>query len=241
MARARATVHAAQAAAWTVSHARNTFRWLSMCLLSRHLISRWVSFILRPPRRYRISVTDRSGPAASQPLPAGPRLSYLVFRLERRIRSRLDDALARHGMTTTEYMALSELRLRSGVSSAQLARAAFVTPQAMNQVIRDLEQRGLIRRKPGRNGGRVLHTSLSRAGLSTLERCDHALDEIEQVMLATLNEETRQALAAHLTACGQALHPAADQPHGAPARRIGRPEFQPTGPTSDLPGARVDG
>ncbi len=163
-------------------------------------------------------MTARSAPAASQQPPAVPRLSYLVFRLERRIRSRLDDALARHGMTTTEYMALSELRLRSGLSSAQLARTAFVTPQAMNQVIRELEQRGLIRRKPGRNGGRVLHASLSRTGLSTLQRCDHALDEIEQVMLATLDEETRKTLAAHLTACGQALHPAADQPQATGSR-----------------------
>ncbi|MFI9847349.1 hypothetical protein ACIHFD_60770 [Nonomuraea sp. NPDC051941] len=63
-------------------------------------------------------------------------MSYLVFRLERYIRSRLDEALTRHGVTTTEYMALSELRLRDGPSSADLARIAFVTPQAMSLVIR---------------------------------------------------------------------------------------------------------
>ncbi len=135
-----------------------------------------------------------------------PRLSYLVFRLERRIRSRLDDALARHGVTTTEYMALSELRLRDGPSSAQLARIAFVTPQAMNLVIRDLEQRGLIHREPDRNGGRVLRASLTRKGLATLDRCDRALDDIEQIMLAMLDEEGREALAGYLTACAQALH-----------------------------------
>lgn len=134
-----------------------------------------------------------------------PRLSYLVFRLERRIRARLDDALARHGVTTTEYMTLSEMRLRSGLSSAQLARIAFVTPQAMNLVIRDLEQRGLISREPSENGGRVLRASLTRTGLSVLRRCDRALDDIEEVMLATLDEEDLQSLADHLTACSQAL------------------------------------
>jgi DNA-binding MarR family transcriptional regulator len=147
-------------------------------------------------------------PASSAaPVPTAPRLSYLVFRLERRIRARLDEALATHGVTTTEYMALSELRLRDGPSSAQLARIAFVTPQAMNLVIRDLEQRGLIHREPDRGGGRVLRASLTRVGLSTLLRCDHALDGIEQAMLAELDDEDRHVLAGYLTACAQALHP----------------------------------
>jgi DNA-binding MarR family transcriptional regulator len=152
-------------------------------------------------------VTALKARTASQQSQTVPRLSYLVFRLERRIRGRLDDALSRHGVTTTDYMALSEMRLRRGLSSAQLARIAFVTPQAMNLVIRDLEQRGLIRRTPSQNGGRVLHTSLTQTGLSTLRRCDRALDEIERVMLAALDEEDRRTLADHLTACGQALHP----------------------------------
>jgi DNA-binding MarR family transcriptional regulator len=164
------------------------------------------SFIARPEaKRYRSRMTAH--PASSQPPPAVPRLSYLVFRLERRIRGRLDDALARHGVTTTEYMALSEMRLRDGPSSAQLARIAFVTPQAMNLVIRGLEQRGLIRREPDRNGGRVLRARLTHSGLSTLERCDRTLDDLEEVMLAALDQDNRQLLAAHLTACAHALHP----------------------------------
>jgi DNA-binding MarR family transcriptional regulator len=143
-------------------------------------------------------------------------LSYLVFRLERRIRAGLDDALARHGVTTTEYMALSELRLRNGPSSAQLARIAFVTPQAMNLVIRDLEQRGLIHREPDRNGGRALRASLTRKGLATLDRCDRALDDIEQIMLAMLDEEDRETLAGYLTACAQALHRTPDPAQALP-------------------------
>jgi DNA-binding MarR family transcriptional regulator len=151
--------------------------------------------------------TSRAGAAARPGAAPPPRLSYLVFRLERRIRGRLDDALARHGVTTTEYMALSELRLRDGPSSAQLARIAFVSAQAMNLVVRDLERRGLVLRRPDPRGGRVLRVRLTRAGLSTLRRCDRALDEIEQVMLAALDEHHRTALADHLAECAQALHP----------------------------------
>ena len=145
------------------------------------------------------------GQGAARPTPAAPRLSYLVFRLERRIRARLDQALAQHGVTTTEYMALSELRLRDGASSAQLARIAFVTPQAMNLVIRDLEQRGLIGREADPNGGRVLRASLSRDGKALLRRCDRALDEIERVMLAALEQDDRKNLGDRLTECAHAL------------------------------------
>lgn len=157
-------------------------------------------------------MTTSRADAADRPEPATPRLSYLVFRLERRIRARLDDALARHGITTTEYMVLSELRLRDGPSSAQLARIAFVTAQAMNVVIRGLEERGLVRRRPDPRGGRVLQIGLTRAGLSTLRRCDRALDAIEQVMLAGLDEQDRKTLADELADCARALHPEPDAP-----------------------------
>ncbi|GII77379.1 MarR family transcriptional regulator [Sphaerisporangium rufum] len=146
----------------------------------------------------------RSRPPAPPAGPA-PRLSYLVFRLERRIRARLDDALARHGVTTTAYMALSELRARDGLSSAELARIAFVTPQAMNLVIRDLERRGLIRRDPHPAGGRVLSARLTPEGLAVLGRCDGSLDDIEAVMLAKVDDATRGALADGLTMCARSL------------------------------------
>jgi DNA-binding MarR family transcriptional regulator len=134
-----------------------------------------------------------------------PRVSYLVFRVERRIRARLDEALSRRGVTTTEYMALSELQVRDGLSSAQLARIAFVSPQAMSLVIRDLENRGLIRRRPDPNQRRVLRTSLTRKGLNTLRRCDAALDEIEDVMLDGVDDAGRKTLAETLTECARAL------------------------------------
>lgn len=79
-----------------------------------------------------------------------------MSRLERRIRACLDKRSPGHGMTAAECMALGELRLRGAPSSADLARTAFITPQAMNLVIRDLEQRGLIRRDPHPRGGRSL-------------------------------------------------------------------------------------
>ncbi|MFC6084237.1 MarR family winged helix-turn-helix transcriptional regulator [Sphaerisporangium aureirubrum] len=155
-------------------------------------------------------MTPRPTPRTDQP-PA-PRLSYLVYRLERRIRAPLDEALTRYAVTTAAYMALSELRMRDGVSSAELARIAFVTPQAMNLVVRDLEQRGLIRRDPHPDGGRVLCVRLTREGVSALRHCDRVLDRIEETMLAEFDDTTRETLVENLTMCAWALHP--DTPAG---------------------------
>ncbi|MFC7382275.1 MarR family winged helix-turn-helix transcriptional regulator [Sphaerisporangium rhizosphaerae] len=152
-------------------------------------------------------MTARRIPGASRSAASVPRLSYLVFRLERRIRAGLDEALARHGVTTTEYMALSELRMREGLSSAELARIAFVTPQAMNLVIRDLEQREVIRRDPHPDGGRVLCARLTRKGLSLLRRCDRSLDAIEATMLADVDDSTLKTLTDGLMRCSHALRP----------------------------------
>ncbi len=157
-------------------------------------------------------MTSRRTPATDQPVKPAPRLSYVVYRLERRIRARLDEALVRYGITTTEYMALSELRTRAGLSSAELARIAFVTPQAMNLVVRELEQRGLIHRDAHPDGGRVLRAHLTREGQAVLRHCDRSLDGIEEDMLAEVDDTTRATLMEGLALCTRALRPPASGP-----------------------------
>lgn len=66
---------------------------------------------------------------------AVPRVGYLVYRVERRLRARLDEEMRQCGASTPEYVTVSVLRERDGLSCAQLARWALVTPQAMNLVI----------------------------------------------------------------------------------------------------------
>ncbi|MBV9005147.1 MAG: hypothetical protein JO181_10860, partial [Solirubrobacterales bacterium] len=75
----------------------------------------------------------RAAPVGVEPATEA-RVGYLVYRVERRLRARLDETVRTHGVTTTEYVTLSVLRHRDGMSCAQLARWAFVSPQAMNLV-----------------------------------------------------------------------------------------------------------
>jgi DNA-binding MarR family transcriptional regulator len=136
---------------------------------------------------------------------SGARIGYLVYRLERRLRARIDQAVRAHGLTATEYVTLSVLRERDGLSCAQLARLAFVTPQAMNLVISALERRELVRRQPDPDHRRVLRASVTPSGADALDACDRSMDEIETDMLADLPPETVDTVREALAVCARSL------------------------------------
>lgn len=147
-----------------------------------------------------------------------PRVGYLVYRVERRLRSRLDEALRAHGVTTTEYVTLSVLRTREGLSGAQLARWAFVTPQAMNLVVTALERRGLVRRRPDPSQRRILRSAVTATGLRVLNACDRSMDEIEADMLAGLDPDTLAVVRSALGSCARSLEASRPLPTAALTR-----------------------
>ena len=145
-----------------------------------------------------------------------PRVGYLVYRVERRLRARLDEALRLIGVSTPEYVTLSLLRERDGLSCAQLARWALVTPQAMNLVISALERRKLIRRRPDPKHRRVLRASVTAKGLETLARCDRSVDRIEADMLGDLPPETVEVVREALGVFAHSLHVTNPSPRPRP-------------------------
>ena len=120
------------------------------------------------------------------------RISYLVGRLDRLLRTRLGDALKPHRLTLAEYTVLSVLDARSGLSNAQLARRALITPQAMNEVLGRLESRRLVKRGPP--AGRARPAELTAAGRRLLAAADSSVDAVERTMLAGLGRDDRSRL-----------------------------------------------
>jgi DNA-binding MarR family transcriptional regulator len=159
--------------------------------------------------------------AATAPLGAAkpktlPRVGYLVYRVERRLRARLDEELRLIGVSTPEYVTLSLLHERDGLSCAQLARWVMVTPQAMNLVISALERRRLIRRRPDPRHRRVLRASVTPKGLEILARCDEAMDRIEADMLGDLPPETVEVVRSALGSCAHSLEVTNPSPRPRP-------------------------
>jgi DNA-binding MarR family transcriptional regulator len=135
-----------------------------------------------------------------------PRISYLVARLERAVRTGIAERVAPHGLTTAQYTTLSILGVRSGLSNAQLARRALITPQSMSEVLHALEGKGLVARRSHPDHGRILPAELTRRGKTVLAACDRAVDELEEEMLRDVGMRNRSALRAGLMSAARSLH-----------------------------------
>ncbi len=116
----------------------------------------------------------------------------------------MEEVLRPLGVTLYQYTALSALERRGGLSSAQLARRNFVSPQASNQLVALLERLGLVERRVDSTNRRILRLWLSEHGRELLATCHQAVDLIEERMVADFTapqvQEFRTALGRSLAA-----------------------------------------
>jgi DNA-binding MarR family transcriptional regulator len=130
---------------------------------------------------------------------------YLLKQAQAALHAAMTAALGEHGATLPQYAVLTALDEEPGLSNAELARRAFVTPQTMNQVLREVEQRHWVTRHPHPAHGRIMQADLTHDGRQTLRACHHAADAVEERMLAKLTPDGRQQLATALRACIESL------------------------------------
>jgi DNA-binding MarR family transcriptional regulator len=143
-----------------------------------------------------------------QPQSTTDRPGYLIKKAQAALNAHMTRALHEHGVTLTQFAVLTALAEEPGLSNAELARRAFITPQSMNENLRDLEQRGWITRSRHPTHGRILQIELTERGRTTLQACDATVTVIEQRMLADLDTGQRRQLATALRACISSLNPA---------------------------------
>lgn len=100
------------------------------------------------------------------------------------MRAALADVLDDIGITPPQLVVMRALELSPAISSAELARQCFVSPQAMVVTLTRLEQAGLIERTKG--GGRIIETHLTQKGREVLlragERITGAVNYIRGIM-----------------------------------------------------------
>jgi DNA-binding MarR family transcriptional regulator len=118
-----------------------------------------------------------------------PSLVYVVGRVNQGVRRELRKALSPWGLTVPELTTLSVLRTRPGLSNAQLARRALTTPQSMNEVIAELERRGLVERTVDPSHGRILRAQVTEPGEQLLADVDPVVARLQEEMLAEVPPE----------------------------------------------------
>ena len=132
-------------------------------------------------------------------------VGYLLTAAQHSLRLAIDTAMRDLGVTAPQYAVLRFLDESPGMSGADLARRAFVTPQTMNRIIVNLDKAGLIERAPHAKSGRVLDTRLSPAGRRLLGRCRERVDAVENTMLSGLTAAEREQLQDLLQRCADSL------------------------------------
>ena len=151
-----------------------------------------------------------------RPQNTADRPGYLIKRAQAALHAQMARALHEHGITLAQFAVLTALAEEPGLSNAELARRAFITPQSMNENLRELEQRAWIIRSHHPTHGRIRQTELTEQGRATLQDCDAAVTAIEQRMLADLDPDQRHQLAEALRTCIAALDPARPESPKAP-------------------------
>ncbi|AWT26346.1 putative HTH-type transcriptional regulator [Corynebacterium provencense] len=126
------------------------------------------------------------------------RLGSYLKQAEQALMAAKSDALRPLGLTVAQYAAMMALYYVPGQSSAQLARAAAVTPQTMSTILTKLSGKGLISRTPSPLHSKVLVTELTPAGEKLLKEADTKARGIEQRLSDEFSPEEHATLRALL-------------------------------------------
>lgn len=107
------------------------------------------------------------------------------------------------GLTTPQFLALAAIAENDDVTSAELARQSFVSPQAMITVVARLQAGGLITRAPG--GGRAIAMRLTPKGTEVLVEARAHAYAIERYVLELVGANTYEMLLGALDTITDAL------------------------------------
>lgn len=157
------------------------------------------------------------------------RTFYLISRVSAAVNAQLERVLKPLDVTVAQYTCMSRIRGHEVMSSAKLARTHRVSPQAMYEMITNLEKRGLLMRKKGPDDKRQFLVSLTRKGHHLLQVCDLRVDAIEPVVFAGVNTTNHALLRELLQIVIENARPeeqreAANDPEPLPNARAGTSE-----------------
>jgi len=145
-----------------------------------------------------------------------PSIIYLLNQTGQALRSRLEGQFRCLNMTGIQFTILGLLDRYSGLSSAELARRFFVTPQTMNQIVAGMLKRGLIERSISEDNRRILHMTLSPAGRETLKQGTAIAEQVEAEALKWMAPEATEQLRQQLRVLLRQLRTNGPTPHPLP-------------------------
>jgi DNA-binding MarR family transcriptional regulator len=121
-------------------------------------------------------------------------LAYLLRQAHAATRLKMERTLVDLGVTPPQFAVLTMLNAYPGLSGADVARVAVLTPQTVGVIIRNLERDGAIRKTPHPVHGRVLQWTLTRRGATLLENCRRRVMALERRLAAGLDRNAEATI-----------------------------------------------
>lgn len=173
---------------------------------------------------------------------------YLLKRAELAVRGCVEQALARVGVTPSQYFVLLLVKCGEATSSAELARAMGVLPQSMTELVAPLERNRSIVRRPDPANNRILRIALTAAGERLFAKATEVALRLESELLSSLSRgdlghlnrvlgELTSKAEAH--SCHPRLRRVAKAPAAKPRRST--PSASRTAPAKTRPARRAAG
>jgi len=106
--------------------------------------------------------------------------------------------LAAHGVTADQFVLLSLLAERDGVTQQELVRRASSDANTIRAMLILLEKRGLVTREKHPTDGRARSVALTRRGRQTHERLWSQSEEVRERLLAAFEPQEAELVAEYL-------------------------------------------
>ncbi|WFU37257.1 MarR family transcriptional regulator [Bradyrhizobium sp. CB82] len=121
-------------------------------------------------------------------------LGYLLRQAQAAVRLSMERSLADLGVTPPQFAVLTMLKAYPGLSGAEVARLAFLTPQTVGVIIGNLERDGAIRKSRHPVHGRILQWTLTARGKTLLKTCRERVLALEHRLAAGLDAKAEIAI-----------------------------------------------
>jgi MarR family transcriptional regulator, organic hydroperoxide resistance regulator len=144
---------------------------------------------------------------------AAKAISLTMKRLMTNMRLLLEAELESDGMTLAQLRMLNAVHEESDISSAELARICYITPQSMQTLVVRAEREGWIKRSPSPKNRRILATVLTPKGKKVYDRAIELWAVLSRDMWAETKLGEMQELNAVLSAAVDRLQPRLDDLH----------------------------
>jgi DNA-binding MarR family transcriptional regulator len=106
----------------------------------------------------------------------------------------MERALDDLGITPPQFVVLTMLAAYPGISGADLARLAALTPQTVSVIVANLERGGAIVRRPHAVHGRIQQIDVTDEGEALLRQCRARVKKLEARMASGFTAEEEQVI-----------------------------------------------